>query len=354
MTAVAWLASFAFVANEARSAQPPVGLGTVNAFAVLAGSTVTNTGPSVINGDLGLFPGTSVTGFPPGILNGALHATDAVAGQAQSDLSTAYNDAAGRIPAASVPADLGGLSVSPGVFRNASSLLLTGSLNLNAQGNPNAVFIFQAGSSLTTATGSRVNLVNGAQACNVFWQIGSSATLGTGSTFVGNILALTSTSLNDSVTVNGRVLARNGAVTLINDTVTASGCAPGTTQNDGSGGPPPGTSADDGSALLTTNPGGIARDISRGSDRCVDRVFKAAVRGLFIRQVVFSVGNRTVATDTRSPYEASVRRYNGGSHVVRARVTFTDGTAAVTLRMRFRACAAASSQAPREPVGFTG
>ncbi|MFY9487633.1 MAG: ice-binding family protein [Solirubrobacterales bacterium] len=354
MAAIAWTVAFAFVANDARSAQPPVGLGTVNAFAILAGSTVSNTGPSVINGNLGLFPGTSVTGFPPGVLNGALHATDAVAGQAQADLTTAYNDAAGRIPAASAPADLGGLSVSPGVFKNASSLLLTGTLTLNAQGNPNAVFIFQAGSSLTTASGSNVNLINGAQPCNVFWQIGSSATLGTGSTFVGNILALTSTSLNDSVTVNGRVLARNGAVTLINDTVTASNCAPGTTQNDGSGGPPSGTSADNGSALLTTNPGGIARDISRGSDRCVDRVFRATVRGLFIRRVVFSLGNRRISTDTSSPYEASVRRFNGGSHDVRARVTFTDGTPAVTLRMRFRACAAASSQTPREPVGFTG
>jgi serine protease AprX len=207
------------------SGQPPVGLGTADRFAVLAGSTVTNTGPSTINGDLGLYPGTAVTGFPPGTVNGATHAANAVALQAKSDLTTAYDDVAGRTPPAPAPADLGGLTLTPGVYRSGSSLALTGELALDAQGDPSAVFVFQAGSTLITASASRVRLVNGAQPCNVFWQVGSSATLGTSTDFAGNILALTSISMNDGVTLNGRALARNGAVTLINDTITAPHCA---------------------------------------------------------------------------------------------------------------------------------
>ncbi len=205
--------------------RPPVGLGTAGDFAVLAGSTVTNTGPSTINGDLGLHPGTAVTGFPAGTVNGATHTADAAALQAKSDLTAAYDDAAGRTPPVPAPADLGGTTLTPGVYRSGSSLALTGELALDAQGDPSAVFVFQAGSTLTTASASRVRLVNGAQACNVFWLLGSSATLGTSTVFAGNILALTSISINDGVTLNGRALARNGAVTLINDTITAPHCA---------------------------------------------------------------------------------------------------------------------------------
>ena len=186
---------------------------------------MTNTGPSTINGNLGLHPGTAVTGFPPGTVNGTTHAANAAALQAQSDLTIAYNDAAGRTPATTAPADLGGLTLAPGVYRSASSIGLTGTLTLDAQGDPNAVFVFQAGSTLITASASRVRLVNGAQACNVFWQVGSSATLGTSTVLAGNILALTSITMNDGVTLNGRALARNGAVTLINDTITAAHCA---------------------------------------------------------------------------------------------------------------------------------
>jgi serine protease AprX len=204
---------------------PSIGLGTADSFAVLAGSTVTNTGPSTINGDLGLHPGTSVTGFGPGTVNGATHTADATALQAKTDLTAAYDDVAGRTPPTPAPADLGGLMLKPGVYRSASSLALTGELALDAQGDPSAVFVFQAGSTLITASASRVRLVNGAQACNVFWQVGSSATLGTSTVFAGNILALTSISMNDGVTMNGRALARNGAVTLINDTITAPHCA---------------------------------------------------------------------------------------------------------------------------------
>ena len=190
-TGAACLAGLALLGSVVLAAQPPVGLGTDGAFAVLAGQAVTNTGSSVVNGDLGVSPGSAVTGFPPGTLNGTEYAANATAAQAELDLTTAYNDAAGRTPATSVPANLGGLTLTAGVYKNASALGLTGALTLNAQGNPNAVFIFQAGSTLITASGSAVNLINGAQPCNVYWQIGSSATLGTTSVFAGNILAYT-------------------------------------------------------------------------------------------------------------------------------------------------------------------
>jgi serine protease AprX len=209
----------------AHTGPPPVGLGSAGAFAVLAGSTVTNTGPSTLNGDLGLSPGTAVTGFPPGTVYGSTQAANAAALQAKSDLTTAYDDAAGRTPPAAAPMDLGGLTLDPGVYKSGSSLAVTGDLALDAHGDPSAVFVFQAGSTLITASSSRVRLVNGAQPCNVFWQVGSSATLGTSTDFSGNILALTSISMNDGVRLNGRALARNGAVTLINDTITAPHCA---------------------------------------------------------------------------------------------------------------------------------
>jgi hypothetical protein len=218
------------LASTAQAGPPPVLLGTADSFAILGGSTITNTGDSVINGDLGLHPGTAVTGFPPGTVNGAQHVSDAVAEQAKTDLVTAYKDAAGRAFSATSPPDVGGRTLTAGVYRTGSvpSLGLTGNLTLDAQGDPRAVFIFQIESTLTTATDSSVSLINGAQACNVYWQVGSSATLGTRTAFKGNILALTSISVNEGVTVDGRLLARNGAVTLINDTVTRSQCAPGT------------------------------------------------------------------------------------------------------------------------------
>ena len=209
----------------ARAATTPVNLGTAADFAVLGGQTVTNTGPSVITGDLGVSPGSAVTGFPPGTVFGTIHAADAVATQAQTDLTTAYNDAAGRTPATALPGDIGGLTLTDGVYNASSSLGLTGTVTFDGQGDPNAVFIIQVGSALTTASGSVVNLINGAQACNVFWQVGSSATLGTNSTFVGNVLALTSISATTGANVNGRLLARNGAVTLDTNVVSRADCA---------------------------------------------------------------------------------------------------------------------------------
>ena len=206
-----------------------IGLGTADSYAVLGGSGVTNTGPTVLNGDLGTWPTPSITGFggaPNGTVNGSTHQADAAAAQAQADLTTAYDNAAGQGPANTLATELGGQSLTPGVYKSQSGTFgITGALTLNAQGNPNAVFIFKTASTLISASASQVNLINGAQPCNVFWKVGSSATLGTSSAFAGNILALQSISVNNGVSVKGRLLARNGAVTLINDTVTRATCS---------------------------------------------------------------------------------------------------------------------------------
>ena len=232
----------------------PVPLGTAGAFAVLAASTVTNTGPSVINGDVGLSPGSSITGFPLGIVNGTIHQDDAVAAQAQSDLTIAYNDAAGRLSTSAIAADLAGQTLTPGVYTSASSIGLSGILTLDGQGDENAIFIFQAGSTLTTAPGSQVLLIGSARACNVVWQVGSSATLGSATTFSGNILANLSISLNAGSVVDGSVLAGNGAVTLISNTVSRSVCAaPATTTST----TPGVTTTGPGSGATTTTTVGI-------------------------------------------------------------------------------------------------
>lgn len=207
---------------------PTVNLGTAEDFSVLGGQTVTNTGPSVLANSVGVSPGSDIVGFPPGIVQppGTIEATTPVAADAQADLTAAYIDALGRPLNETVTSDLTGLTLVGGVFAGPSQspLSLAGTLTLDGEGNPNSVFIFQTDSTLITGPGSTVALINGAQACNVFWQVGSSATLDTGSTFVGNILALTTITVADSVTVQGRALAQNGEVTLINDTFTQVGC----------------------------------------------------------------------------------------------------------------------------------
>ena len=199
-------------------AVPTVGLGTAKNFAILAGQGVTNTGASVVSGEVGTSPAPAVTGFPPGIIHGAVHRADAVALQAQNDLTTAYNDAAGRTGSA-IPPQLGGQTLGPGVY-NGGALNITGTLTLNGPG----VYIFTASSSLTAATGSNVRLTNGANPCNVFWQVTSSAALD-GPRFVGTVMALTSITVGNGVHVSGRLLARNGDVTLINDVVNSSACS---------------------------------------------------------------------------------------------------------------------------------
>jgi hypothetical protein len=217
----------------------PVGLGTTANFAVLAGTpSIENTGLTVINGDVGIDPAAAVNGFPPGIINGTIHAADGVANTAKSDLVIAYDDAAGR-PVTANHTALGGLTLVSGVYNAGGATLdLTGTLTLDAQDDPNAVWIFQATSDLVTASASSVSLVNGAQACNVFWQVTSSASLGSGSTFVGTIMALTSITMADDVTVDGRALARNGTVTLINDTITRSTCTTTVPPETGTGASP--------------------------------------------------------------------------------------------------------------------
>jgi Ice-binding-like len=219
----------AFLMCGPRAHASTINLGTADAFAVAAGSTVTNTGPTVVQGDLGVWPGSAITGFPPGtVTDGTIHAADAVAMQAQSDITMAYNDAA-LLPCGTdlTGQNLGGLTLGPGVYCFASSAQLTGTLMLNALGDPNAEFIFQIGSTLTTASASSVIFTNGGAGDSVFWQVGSSATLGTTTDFAGNILALKSITLNTGANIQcGRALAQNGAVTMDTNTVSidTAGC----------------------------------------------------------------------------------------------------------------------------------
>jgi hypothetical protein len=203
-----------------------VNLGTAGSYAVLAGSTVTNTGSSVLTGNLGVSAGCAVTGFPPGSVSGTINACNGPAAQAQRDLTTAYNVAMGLARTATLTGkDLGGMTLTPGVYFFASSAQLTGTLTLNNLGNPNALFVFQIGSTLTTASNSSVIFSNSLTDSNVYWQVGSSATLGTTTSFQGNILALTSITLNNGASIGcGSALAINGAVTL-NNNVIGGGCS---------------------------------------------------------------------------------------------------------------------------------
>jgi len=221
---------------------PP--LGAAASFSVLGGSTVTNTNtPTIVTGDLGVSPGSAVTGFPPGIVvGGSIHAADVLAGQAQGAATTAYNNLAGQGCTTSYtpPTDLGGMTLTPGVYCFAASAAVTGLLQLDALGNPNAVWVFKTVSTFGTATGASVVVINGGSNCNVFWQVGSSAVLGTTSTVPGTIIALTSITLNTGATLSGRAIARNGAVTL--DDSHVGGCA-------GAVGGPPGGGAAGGPTL---------------------------------------------------------------------------------------------------------
>ena len=210
-------------------AATPVPLGTATSFAVLGGTPgVTNTGLTVVTGDLGVSPAASVTGFPPGIVVGTIHAANAVAASAQFDSAAAYGLLAAQAcdVTFAVPTDLAGMTLAPGVYCFASSASNTGLLNLDAGGNTNAVWLFRTASTLITGSGSAVVPINGGQACNVYWQVGSSATLGTGTRFVGSILALTSISVMTGSTLSGRALAQTGAVTLDTSNVSVCSLAP--------------------------------------------------------------------------------------------------------------------------------
>lgn len=230
VTVIALVALLALVASTtaAHADVDEVELGTADSFAVLAGQSVTNTGPTTITGDIGIHPGATdppdnVTGSGSITLTGSLHDADAVAQQAKDDLVTAYDDAAGRTPDDDPGTELGGQTLVGGVY-NSATLGITGTLTLDAEDDPDTVWVFQVGSTLITASDSRVELVNGADACNVFWQVSSSATLGTNSEMVGTIMALTSITLTTGATIDGRVLARNGSVTMDSNTITNEDC----------------------------------------------------------------------------------------------------------------------------------
>lgn len=210
--------------GSAQAASAPVPLGSAKSFVVLAGAGITNTGPTTLKGDLGTFPTKKITGAGSLTVTGTNHHGDAVTQHAKTDLVTAYNTAAGEGPTSPISGDLTGKTLKRGVYNSASSIGLTGALTLDGEGDADAVFVFQAGSTLTTGSGSRVNLINGANACNVVWQIGSAATLGTSSKFVGTILAKQSITATTGTTVRGRLLARNGAVTLDRNTITKPSC----------------------------------------------------------------------------------------------------------------------------------
>ena len=230
LTVIAIISSSIFFGTAIQAAsQDTVDLGTASTYAVLAGTTVTNTGATIFSGgagsNLGLSPGTSITGETTITKTVVTNIANPAAVKAQEDLVDAYNDAAGRTLTGTVSADLGGQTLLTGTYNSASSLGLTGTLTLDAEGDPNAVWVFQAGSTLTTASSSSVNLINDAQACNVFWQVGSSATLGTNSILVGHVMALTSITATTGATIQGSLLARNGAVTLDTNTIINEPCA---------------------------------------------------------------------------------------------------------------------------------
>lgn len=242
---------FVLLPTTAGAQLVPIDLGVAESFAVLAGQGVTNTvTPTVVTGDLGTHPNPAVTNFPPGMVNGAIHQADAVALQAQNALVTAYNDAASRIPVTTIATELGGQTLPPGIYDSLSGtfeIVAGGTLTLDASGDPDGVFIFQMATTLVTFSGSNVSLIGSASPCNVYWQVGSSATLGTGSNFSGNILALMSIQVQSNAVVEGRTLARNASVTLDDATIDASACVtagPGPSPSTSpSGSPGPGGSS---------------------------------------------------------------------------------------------------------------
>ncbi|AZI58340.1 DUF3494 domain-containing protein [Nakamurella antarctica] len=243
-----------FTAGHASAAESPVALGVLSSYSVIGGSAVTNTGSSVVGGGIGVSPGTDHSGMDQAVIGGAMHFTDTEASQAQLALVGAYDDAAGRIRTP-VASELGGQTFLSGVY-GGPTLGITGTVTLDAQQNPDAVWIFQTDSTLITATASSVSLINGAQACHVFWQVQSSATLGTGSTFVGNVLALTSITATTQATIQGRLLARNGAVTLDTNTITGAEC---------NGDTPPTSSGSESSSSSSTSTGSGSSSSSSSS-----------------------------------------------------------------------------------------
>ena len=368
--------ALACCAAPAAAQASKIDLATAQAFVVLGGATVTNTGPSVLNGGLGVSPGAALVGFGlPAVVNGASHSADAVALQAQADLTTAYNVAAGQPVSPSndlTGTDLGNRTLLAGAYRFTSSAQLTGALTLNAEGDPNAQFVFEITSALTTAPGSSVVLVNGANPCNVYWQVGSSATLDTTTAFQGNLMALSSISLNNAATVIGRVLARNGQVSLINNVLDSSRCATGSgsssTGGTGTGGTGTGGTGTGGATGATERLAAQANQATnthstttRNGTTSFRRTphatctsgFRAEVKGKLIKRVTFRLDGKRIQSSGKKPFRVFVRAL-AGAHKVTAHVSFKDATKAKTLALGYRACADAVLSPTAGPSQFTG
>lgn len=390
---VALAVGFASLALPVAAQAAEVDLGTAHPYRALGASAVTNTGSSVLNGDLGVFQpgGGALTGFfrvdgGPGIVNGAVHDNDVNAQSAQSDLTTAYNVAAGEPSSANLTGqNIGNRTLLAGTYTYSTSAGLTGQLTLDAQGDPNARFLIQIGTTLTTASNSSVLLTNGASPCNVYWQVGSSATLGTDTAFIGTILANTSITANTGTTFVGRALARTGAVTLDTNTFNDPGCARGGTTTQGTpppagtttpspvatspgagntpnivNQPPPGSQSTvptrKGTATLRLTPraapGSTPRSPRTGPGSCMTG-FSARVRGHLVKSVVFSLDGKRIASRRRSPFQVFVKAMEG-KHKIKARVSFKDATRAKTMTVAYRGCAAALLRPRRGPSQFTG
>jgi ice-binding like protein len=321
------------------NAATAVPLGSASTFAVLGGQTVTNTGPTVLNGDLGISPGTACTGFPapctgggPGVVNGTIHAADTAAAQAQLDLTTAYNNAAGQ-PGATIGPQLAGATLGPGVYNSASGfdIAVGGTLTLDAHGNTGALFIFQAGSTVVANSGSRVNLINGAQSCNIFWQVGSSATIGTNTMFSGNVLALTSIAAQTGAVIDGRLLARNGSTTLDTNTVTRPQCTPLA------------------APIVTIT--GLPKPGPKGSTQCIARNFKlhltVAAPNAISSTDVFLDGKR-IKRSSMASFAVTIKAkgLSPGPHKIRVVTRDAAGNTRVA-RARFKRCGTAR-------IKFTG
>ena len=224
-----YLLFLGYASGFAAFANAKINLGTAATYGVIGSSTITSTGNTVVNGNVGLTPGSSITGFPPGVIHGTTDIDNPAAVSAHKDAQAAYNAAIALQspkPIDLTGKDLGGLKLVPGTYFFSSSAQLTGTLTLDGKGSANGMWTFQIGSTLTTATAASVVLINGARPCNVLWAVGSSATLGTGTKFAGTIIAVASITVNSGVTVNGGLFALNAAVTLINDTITKPGSCP--------------------------------------------------------------------------------------------------------------------------------
>jgi hypothetical protein len=367
---------FAALATPVAAQAAEVDLGTAHPFSVLGGSTVTNTGTTNLAGDLGVSPGAVAD---VGTLNqgGARYELlSPVSLQAQTDLTTAYNTAANEASSANLSGqNVGARTLTAGTYTYSSSAIMTGQLTLDAQGDPASRWIFQIGSDLTTASNSSVLLTNGASPCNVYWQVGSSATLGTDTDFVGTIMADQSITTQTGTTVLGRALARIAAVNLDANTFVDPGCARGGTTTQGtpptsatatptgssptSGNqPPPGSQSTaptkKGSSRLVFTPNARPGRVPRSGprSRCTSG-FTARVRGKLVKSVVFSIDGKRIANRTRSPFQVSVKA-RGGKHRVSARVSYRDATRAKTMSVAYRGCAAAVLQPRRGPSQFTG